>query len=95
MESKTPLADQVRKLELSRLETKAAIENMQMHVEAAPDTDFHLHVISADLPNLVVDQKMFVNILHHNIVVQQRKLDDLEHKLTTIYVTLEDCLGGE
>ncbi|AIM40583.1 hypothetical protein [Vibrio phage VpKK5] len=93
MESKTPIADQVRKLEIQRNQVKANLENLNMHVEAAPETDYHLHVISADLPNLVVDKTMFITILHHNIVLAQRELDSLEHKLTTVYAVLEDCLG--
>ncbi len=94
-ESKTPIADQVRKLEIQRNQVKGNLADIHDHYRLITDeqAQWHLHVISAALPNLVVSGPTMKAILEDAAKLEEDKLADLETKLTTVYAVLEDCLG--
>ncbi len=96
IESFTPIANQVRDMELKLFnfkDTKSSVEAMLAIVKDTKPQRWQ--VIHPAVINSAVelDHKMYESLLTCHITVLDFDIKGLESKLTTIHAALNDCLG--
>ncbi|CAM0075324.1 hypothetical protein VPHK251G3_0074 [Vibrio phage K251 g3] len=97
-ESKTPIADKVRKLELELNAAKETRETAEEYLEAIsaddyPQDRFPVNHPMLHVPNMWVDRVSYIGLLKAHIKFLNEEMGNLESKLTTVYAALNDCLS--
>ncbi|UZT28654.1 hypothetical protein pD_gene0047 [Vibrio phage 033B] len=93
-ESKTPIADQVRALELNLAEQKSQLASLHEAYAMDGEPTHIIHVITMpSLPNIQLRYSTYLTMLEESIHQTEQTIGDIEHKLTTIYAVVENCLG--
>lgn len=97
-ESKTPLADKVRKLELELNTAEETRETAQEYLDAIsaedyPQDRFPVAHPMLHTPNMWVDRVSYIELLKAHVTYLSNEMSNLESKLTVIYATLNDCLS--
>lgn len=93
--SKTPVSDKVRAMELSLNAMKSArtdVAALHSAVQDSEDTRYAI-VHPALASNYQLNKNNYLALLSDHIDLLNADIDDLEHKLTTVYAAINECLG--
>lgn len=99
-ESKTPIADQIRKLEFRLNDLKKdtkQIETISKTIHESPEYQKQDFRVNDPLTNclLVLNATQYLAVLAAAKMNMAEELSLIETKLTTVYAALNDCLGDE
>lgn len=95
-QSKTPIADQVRKMELDLFNFKRDLNDLIATRNAAADSDAERYPVAhpvAHMSNMTVYKTDYLVLLGAHMNVLNADIAELESKLTTVYAALNNCLG--
>ncbi|QMV29734.1 hypothetical protein [Vibrio phage vB_VnaS-AQKL99] len=95
-ESKTPIADQVRKMELELDSFKRDLNDLIATRNAVADSDSARYPVAhpvSHMSNLWVYKTDYLVLLGAHMNVLNADIAELESKLTTVYAALNNCLG--
>ncbi|QQM14122.1 hypothetical protein pVco14_072 [Vibrio phage pVco-14] len=97
-ESKTPIADQVRKMELELNNFKRDLNDLIAIRNEVAQTDAQrypvVHPVTS-MSNLMVDKTDYLVLLGAHMNVLNADIAELESKLTTVYAAVNNCLGDD
>lgn len=97
-QSKTPISDQVRKMELELNSFKRDLDDLIATRNAVADSDAQRYPVAhpvAHMSNLMVGKTDYLVLLGAHMNVLNEDIAELESKLTTVYAAVNNCLGDD
>lgn len=94
--SKTPIGDNVRKLEFQLLACQENITSVTTYIELIQSSQCERYQVIhpvLEQSDLWVDKDTYVVLMQAHLKLLEADIVTLEHKLTTIYAVVNDCLA--
>ncbi|ANO57462.1 hypothetical protein [Vibrio phage vB_VhaS-tm] len=97
-ESKTPISDQVRKMEIELNGYKRDLDDLIATRNAVAHSDAQRYPVAhpvAHMSNLMLGKTDYLALLRAHMNVLNADIAELESKLTTVYAAVNNCLGDD
>lgn len=93
-DSRTPIADSIRKLELQLVQMRSDMEHAEaLHSVVSEGEDMRYPVVHPALhSNYHLNKNNYLALLQDHIDLLRLDIQELETKLTTVYAAINDCL---